>query len=656
MSKQALWQPSIDDVTQSNIKHYEQYLLKNNIISQHFNSYKELHRWSVKNKEIFWESLWRYFGIIHQGEIQPVLPPPELMIESQWFPSARLNFAENLLRHNSDANAIVAYLENGERSTISFKELRQKVAQLQASLKASGVGIGDRVAGLMPNIIETVIAMLATTSLGAAWSSCSPEFGVNGVTDRLGQIQAKVLFATDGYYYNGKTINSIEKLSAIVDNLPELKQVVIVSIIQQVGNISSLNAKLKTSLFDDYLQQETAATLSFERLPFDHPLYIMYSSGTTGLPKCIVHGAGGTLLQHLKELSLHCDLSPHETIFYYSTCGWMMWNWLISSLAIGATLVLYDGSPFYPSATALVDLIDQEQIKIFGSSAKYLSALEKSGVVPKKTHQLNSLKTLLSTGSPLSQESFHYVYQSIKEDICLSSISGGTDILSCFILGNPTLPVYAGELQCAGLGMDVKIFDLDGSQLIQQKGELVCCQAFPSMPIYFWNDPEQHKYKASYFSQFDNVWAHGDYGEETSTGGFIIHGRSDTVLNPGGVRIGTAEIYRQVERIARISDCVVVGQNWQDDVRIVLFVQLASGKTLDETLVKEIKYNLRQELSPRHVPAKILQVNDIPKTLSGKTVELAVSHIIHNRPVKNREALANPEALEYFKNRAELQD
>ncbi|MBL4608469.1 MAG: acetoacetate--CoA ligase [Pseudomonadales bacterium] len=651
-----LWTPSLQDVQAANITHFQAYLTEKKLISAPFSTYKELHHWSITNRRVFWKSLFDYFQICYEGSTEPAELVQTEMINTRWFPNVRLNFAENLLRRDDNKPAVVSILENGQRKELSFQELKEKVRQLQHSLLEMGVQEGDRIVAFMPNIPETLIAMLATVSLGAIWSSCSPDFGINGVIDRFGQIKPKVLFCCDGYYYNGKTIQCFDKLKQISAQLPELEQIVITPLIGETNCAQQLNQHTPSPYFEEFLSSDKEHTLQFKRLPFNHPPYIMYSSGTTGLPKCIVHGAGGTLLQHLKELSLHTNVKRDDTIFYYTTCGWMMWNWLVSSLALGAKLVLFDGSPFHPKPSSLIDLIDKEQINTFGCSAKYISALEKADVKPKQSHQLKSLRNILSTGSPLNPANFQYIYREFKQELCLSSISGGTDIISCFVLGNPVLPVYSGEIQCAGLAMDVNIFNEQGKPIIGEKGELVCTQAFPSMPIYFWDDPDNKRYHASYFHHFSNIWTHGDYGEETPHGGFIISGRSDTVLNPGGIRIGTAEIYRIVESIPKILDSVVVGQSWKGDVRVVLFVQLKTGLNLDEILQKEIKQTIRKELSPRHTPEKILQVTDIPKTLSGKTVELAVSHSIHGRCVENLDALANPEALKEYKNRQELKD
>ena len=649
-----LWTPDIENIQTANMTHFQSFLHKQKLINEPFPNYSQLHQWSVSNRGVFWTSLFDFFQILYEGKPEPSELVQASMMNTRWFPNVRLNFAENLLRRNDDKPAVVSILENGQRHELSFRELKEKVRQLQHSLIQAGVQEGDRVAAFMPNVTETIIAMLATTSLGAIWSSCSPDFGINGVIDRFGQIKPKVLFACDGYYYNGKTIHCFDKLQQITDQLPDLELIIITPLIGDAKCTEELNQKVTSQYFEGFLSSDKTHQLQFNRLPFDHPLYIMYSSGTTGLPKCIVHGAGGTLLQHMKELSLHTNLKPDDSIFYFTTCGWMMWNWLVSSLALGARLVLFDGSPFHPQPERLIDLIDSERINVFGCSAKYISALEKAEVKPKQSHHLTSLQRILSTGSPLNPASFQYVYREFKQKLCLSSISGGTDIISCFVLGNPILPVYSGEIQSAGLAMDVKIFNDQGEPLNGEKGELVCSQPFPSMPIYFWNDPDKKRYHASYFACFDNIWTHGDYGEETQHGGFIISGRSDTVLNPGGVRIGTAEIYRVVDSIQEVVDSVVVGQSWSDDVRVVLFVQLKTGLSLNEALRKEIKQTVRKELSPRHMPEKILQVTDIPKTLSGKVVEIAVSHTIHGRKVENLDALANPEALAQYKDRPEL--
>ncbi len=653
-----LWQASSEAVGNSNLSDYQRFIKGEHGVA--FDNYQQLHQWSVGHTEDFWESIWQFSGVIANQRYNTVLENKEHFPGARWFPGAELNFAENLLRyaqHEDAANkiAIVSRLENGERRSISYTELYGEVEQLAAGLKAAGVTVGDRVAAFMPNVPETIIAMLAATSLGAMWSSCSPDFGINGVMDRFGQIEPKILFACDGYHYNGKVIDSLPRVTAIAEQIDSIEGVIVVPVLNRTtpGQLD-INGIPNARLYPDVKVTENTPALEFTQLPFDFPLYIMYSSGTTGAPKCIVHSAGGTLLQHLKEHQLHTDVKPEDTLFYFTTCGWMMWNWLVSGLASGATLVLYDGSPFAPQPASLIDMIDEENISIFGTSAKYIAALEKEGIVPRESHKLTHLKAILSTGSPLSHESFRYVYRDIKKNVCLSSISGGTDIVSCFALGNPNLPVYEGELQCFGLGMAVAIWNEAGQSVVEEKGELVCTKPFPSCPIAFWADEHGEKFHAAYFDTYPNIWAHGDYGEVTANGGIVIHGRSDAVLNPGGVRIGTAEIYRQVEKVDAVLDAICIGQQWGDDVRVVLFVVLRQGLHLDEALIKTIRTTIRANTTPRHVPAKVIQVADIPRTISGKIVELAVRKVVHGEAVKNTDALANPEALAHFANLPEL--
>ncbi|MFN2287256.1 MAG: acetoacetate--CoA ligase, partial [Chromatocurvus sp.] len=614
--------------------------------------YHALHRWSVQQPSAFWQAVWDLTGVESLAGGNSVLEHPEAMPGARWFPGAQLNFAANLLRYRGEQTALVSLLENGDRRTLSRDELYREVARIAAGLRAAGVQPGDRVAGFMPNIAETVVAMLAAASLGAVWSSCSPDFGINGVLDRFGQIEPRVLFAADAYYYNGKTCDCLDRVQALCRDVDSIERVVIVPL---VGD-RDIGGAHPDAIAWDAFGDPGVTDIAFASLPFDHPLYIMYSSVTTGAPKCILHGAGGTLLQHLKEHRLQVGLSEGDVFFYYTTCGWMMWNWLVSGLASGATLVLYDGSPFARDGHLLLDAIDSEGINVFGTSAKYIAALQKAGHQPRNSHRLHSLRSVLSTGSPLAHESFDYVYREFRQDLCLSSISGGTDILSCFVGGCPILPVYSGEIQAAGLGMAVEVWNDSGEPVVGEKGELVCTRPFPSCPLGFWNDPDGSRFHDAYFATWPGVWAHGDYAEVFAHGGFVIHGRSDAVLNPGGVRIGTAEIYRQVERIDEVLDSVVIGQDWQDDVRVVLFVVLREGVALDHALVERIRLGIRKNTTPRHVPAKVLQVTDIPRTISGKIVELAVRHVVHGRPVKNTEALANPEALTLFENRRELRD
>jgi acetoacetyl-CoA synthetase len=610
-----------------------------------------LHAWSVSDPEAFWTSVWEFGAVIgeHGGK---VLVGAEQMPGAKWFPEARLNFAENLLRSRDGTDALVFWGEDHVKRRLTHGELYREVARFAAALKAQGVGVGDRVAAWMPNVPETVIAMLASASLGAIFSSASPDFGVQGVLDRFGQIAPKVLVATDGYYYNGKTIDVMAKLAEVAAQLPSVERIVVVPYVYHEHDLATL-ARAQT--FEAFVAaHHDVGAIEFARLPFDHPLYILYSSGTTGVPKCIVHSAGGALVQHLKEHLLHTDVRAGDRLFYFTTCGWMMWNWLVSGLAAGATVLLYDGSPFVGKGTILFDYAEAERMTHFGTSAKFLDAIAKIELKPRERYRLEALRVLMSTGSPLVAEGFDYVYREIKADLQLSSISGGTDILSCFVLGNPIGPVWRGEIQCKGLGMAVEVWDDEGRPVSGEKGELVCTKPFPAMPVGFWNDADGAKYRAAYFERFAGVWCHGDFCEITEHGGLIIYGRSDATLNPGGVRIGTAEIYRQVEKLEEVLESIVIGQDWEGDVRVVLFVKLREGLVLDEALVQKIRKVIRDNTTPRHVPAKVLQVADIPRTKSGKIVELAVRNVVHGQPVRNLEALANPEALEFFRDRSEL--
>ena len=644
-----LWQPSPERVADANLTGFA--ALVGERYGLNATDYATLHRWSVEHRADFWSTVWEYGAVVGDRGDGPVLLDGDRMPGAKWFPDSRLNFAENLLRRRDDAPAILFRGENRVRDARSFRQLHDAVSVVAQGLRAAGVAAGDRVAGYMPNMPETVVAMLATTSIGAIWSSASPDFGVQGVVDRFGQIGPRVLFSADGYFYGGRRFDSIGRLAPVAAQIRSIERIVVVPYTTAAPDLSTVE---KAVTLDEFVAAHRPAAIEFERLPFDHPLCIMYSSGTTGAPKCIVHGAGGTLLQHIKELALHSDVKRGERLLYFTTCGWMMWNWQVSALAREATLALYDGSPFHPDGNALFDYVAEEGIETFGTSAKYIDAVKKAGLVPAKTHDLSKLKAILSTGSPLVPESFDFVYESIKRDVCLSSISGGTDIISCFVLGNPAAPVHRGEIQCPGLGLDVRAFDDEGRSVIGEKGELVCTRAFPSMPVGFWNDPGGRRYHDAYFARFDNVWCHGDYVEITERGGVIIYGRSDAVLNPGGVRIGTAEIYRQVEQLEEVVEALVVGQQWEGDIRVVLFVILRGGHELDEVLEAKIRAHIRANATPRHVPARIVQVTDIPRTRSGKITELAVREVVHGREVKNREALANPEALDQFAHRAEL--
>jgi acetoacetyl-CoA synthetase len=645
-----LWQPSPERISSANLTAFARH--SESACARKLPDFAALHAWSVEEPAEFWSSIWDFAGIIGEKG-KTIVKDLERMPGAQWFPEAKLNFAENLLRRNDDSDAIVFRGEDKVKTRLSWRQLNEKVSLMAQALAARGVKAGDRVAGYLPNMPEAAICMLAASSLGAIWSSASPDFGVQGVLDRFGQIAPKVLVACDGYFYNGKSHDCLEKIAAIASGMPSLELVIIVPYTKEKPEISAI---AKGITIGDLIAAYHPQPIEFARLPFNHPLFIMYSSGTTGVPKCIVHGAGGTLIQHLKEQRLHCDIKPDDRVFYFTTCGWMMWNWLISALASEATLILFDGAPTYPSGNVLFDYADEEKVTMFGTSAKWLDAIRKLGLAPIKTHKLDSVRLITSTGSPLAPEGFDYVYEAIKKDVCLSSISGGTDIISCFVLGNPTGAVWQGEIQARGLGMKVEVFDDEGKPMIGEKGELVCTRSFPSMPIGFWNDPGDKKYLAAYFERFPNVWHHGDWVELTERGGLIVFGRSDATLNPGGVRIGTAEIYRQVEQLDEVVESLVIGQDWDNDVRVVLFVRLREGVSLDAGLIDKIKRRIRDNCTPRHVPAKILQVADIPRTKSGKIVELAVRELVHGRPVKNKEALANPEALDLFRERVELKD
>ena len=644
-----LWQPSPKRIADANLTRFAALVRERHGLNA--GDYAALHRWSIDDRAAFWSAVWDHGEVIGDRGDGPVLVDGDRMPGAKWFPGARLNFAENLLRRCDDAPAILFRGEDRVRGALGFRQLHDAVSMLAQALRGAGVAKGDRIAGYLPNMPETVVAMLATTSIGAIWSSASPDFGVQGVVDRFGQIAPKVLFSADGYFYGGKRFDSIGRLASVAARIPSIERIVVVPYTTTAPDVSAVE---KAVTLDEFTAGRTPAEIAFERLPFDHPLYIMYSSGTTGAPKCIVHGAGGTLLQHIKELALHSDVKRGKRLLYFTTCGWMMWNWQVSALACEATLALYDGSPFHPDGNALFDYVAEEGIETFGTSAKYIDAVKKAGLAPARTHDLSKLRAILSTGSPLVPESFDFVYESIKRDVCLSSISGGTDIISCFVVGNPAAPVHRGEIQCLGLGLDVHAFDDEGRSVVGEKGELVCTRAFPSMPVGFWNDPDGRKYHDAYFARFDDVWCHGDYVEITERGGVIIYGRSDAVLNPGGVRIGTAEIYRQVEQLDEVQEALVIGQQWDGDVRVVLFVILRGGTELDEALEARIRSHIRINATPRHVPARIAQVTDIPRTRSGKITELAVRDVVHGREVKNKEALANPEALDQFADRPEL--
>lgn len=638
-----VWIPSQDQILNSNLKKFTEFVEENT--GKHFKSYDELHHFSISNPE-FWRFIIEFFKV--EGEWNGPIYEGENIFSAKWFPQSKLNFAENMLKNRSDNEALIFRCEDRISETLSFAELYNQVSKTAQHLKELGVTKGDRVAGFLPNFAGSIVAMLATASVGAIWSSCSPDFGEQGVIDRFGQIEPKVLFCVDGYFYNGKTHNCLDKIKSFTARLPSLKQVVIFDY-ASLSNIIINNSISYQEILENYEEIE----IGFERVGFDHPLYIMYSSGTTGVPKCIVHGHGGTLVQHLKEHQLQTNISSGDRVFYFTTCSWMMWNWLVSALGTGATVMLYDGSPTYPDNTVLWQFADEEQFSHFGTSAKYIETLMKNDVNPSAIFKLSNLKVICSTGSPLSAECYDYIYNNVGY-VHLASISGGTDIVSCFVLGVPTIPVRRGEIQGAGLGMAVEIWDDSGRVNRGERGELVCTKPFPSRPVKFWNDIDGKKYHAAYFDRFEGVWAHGDFAEQTPDGGYIIYGRSDATLNPGGVRIGTAEIYRQVDRVKEVLESIVIGQVWGSDTRIVLFVKLREGTNLTETLLDTIKKLIKENCTSRHVPSKILQVEDIPRTKSGKIVEIPVRDIVHGREVKNKEALANPEALDYFRDRPEL--
>jgi acetoacetyl-CoA synthetase len=643
-----MWTPGQAQIESANLTRFARMAIHD--WGLRLNSYPAFYRWSVEHPEQFWRSVWKFCDVRGEHGARALVDGGK-MPGARFFPDGRLNFAENLLGRRDSGDAIVFWGEDKAKRRVSQAELRDLVSRLVAALRAAGIAPGDRVAGYFPNMPEAIAAMLATASVGAIWSSCSPDFGVQGVLDRFGQIEPRVLFTADGYWYNGKRVGVLDKVREIVAQLPSVQHTVVVPYLEEQPDVSKLPNAQRLA---DFVGPHAAGEIRFEQMPFNHPLYIMYSSGTTGVPKCIVHGAGGTLLKHLSEHQLHSDLKAGDRLFYFTTCGWMMWNWLASGLASGATLLLYDGSPFAADGHILFDYADAEGMTHFGTSAKFIDECKKRGLAPIRTHRLDTLRMILSTGSPLVPEGFDYVYRSVKKDVCLASISGGTDLIGCFVLGNAILPVWRGEIQSRALGVAVDVFDESGHPVRGEKGELVCTRPFPSMPVGFWKDPDGRKYHAAYFARFPNVWCHGDYVVLTEHDGMVIHGRSDAVLNPGGVRIGTAEIYRQVEQLDEVAESLVIGQDWQNDVRVVLFVRLRDGLRLDDALAAKIKSRIRANTTPRHVPAKIVQVTDIPRTRSGKIVELAVRNLVHGQPVKNVEALANPEALEQFRARSEL--
>ncbi len=648
--KAPLWSPSEGRVKNANLTRFMEYV--NQKHGKRFQAYDELYQWSIDKIPEFWAAMWEFGEIIASRGYERVVDDPNKMPGANWFMGARLNFAQNLLRYRDDHIAFIFRGETQKRAKMTYAELYGVVARLAKSLRQIGVAPGDRVAAYMPNMMETAIAMLATTSIGAIWSSCATDIGSGAVLDRFGQIEPKVLFTVDGYFYKGKAFSSLSNVREIVKGMPSVEKVIVASYPEEKPDISEIP---NAAYFDDFLSKQRGLEIQFEQLPFDHPVYIMFSSGTTGKPKCLVQGAGGILINHLKELILHTDLKREDVHFYITTCSWMMWNWLVSSLGIGATILLYDGNPLYPDTGAMWKLIQDERVTIFGTSATYINYIKSQGLRPGRDYDLSSLKTITQTGSPLSAEGFEYVYQEIKEDLHFGSISGGTDINGCFALGSPINPVYAGELQVRPLGVKTNVYDEKGNPVVDQEGELVCEGPFPPMPLYFWDDPKGEKYREAYFNVYPNVWRHGDYVRINSeTGGLTFYGRSDAVLKPSGVRIGTAEIYNQVEKLEEITDSLAIGQNWKGDQRIILFIKLAEGYKLTEDMKNKIKKTLREKASPRHVPAKVIETPDIPYTLNMKKVESAVTNLIHGRPVLNRDALINPESLDYYEDLPEL--
>lgn len=640
-----LWQPSKEWKDNANITKLINKI--NEKYDKHISSYDELYNWSIENIPEFWAEVWDFVDIKASKTYDQVVDDENKMPGAKWFSGAKLNFAENLLRFRDDHTALVFQGENQTRSSITYKELYDQVARLSKSLREIGVEPGDRVVGYMPNMMETIICMLAAASIGASWSSCATDMGLQAAGDRLGQVEPKVMITCDGYYYKNKYIDSLSNAAGLEERIPSLEKIIVTS--YHGGHRPDISGVPKAIHYQDFLADEDNLEIEFEQLPFDHPLYIMFSSGTTGKPKCMVQSAGGVLINHMLEHIIHTDLKRNDVFFYITTCSWMMWNWMVSSLAVGNTLVLYDGNPNYPDGGAMWKFIEDEGITVFGCSASYINYLRSADIVPKENYDLSTLREISQTGSPLSAEGFEYVYENVKEDLWLNSISGGTDINGCFCIGSPIQPVYAGQLQGAGLGKKMKVYDDDGSPVLDQVGELVCEAAIPSMPLYFWDDPNGEKYHEAYFDVFPGIWRHGDYVIcYSDTGGFTFYGRSDSVLKPSGVRIGTAEIYNTVEKLDEIVDALAIGQSWKDDQRVILFVKLKEGYSLDENLDKKIKKTLMAEASPRHVPAKIIEAPDIPYTMNNKKVENAVTNIIHGKEVKNKEALANPDCLDFY--------